>query len=147
MSRYLPESIKSSVRAQAKNQCGYCRSLQKYIPGILEIEHITPTAADGKDDEDNLWLSCRLCNSFKGTQTHAHDPITAKRSLLFNPRKLNPRRQDWSRHFEWSADGTHILGRTRCGRATVKALQLNNSYAVTVRQSWVAAGWHPPQEV
>jgi HNH endonuclease len=142
MSRYLPESIKSAVRAQAKNQCGYCRSLQKYILGVLEIEHITPTAAGGKDNEENLWLSCRLCNNFKGTQTHAYDPITAKRSPLFNPRK-----QDWSRHFEWSVDGTHILGRTRCGRATVKALQLNNSYAVTVRQSWVAAGWHPPQEV
>lgn len=23
------------------------------------------------------------------------------------------------------------------------ALQLNNAYAVTVRQAWVSAGWHP----
>ncbi|BAZ12013.1 HNH endonuclease [Calothrix sp. NIES-4071] len=35
---------------------------------------------------------------------------------------------------------------TACGRATVIALQLNNVYAVTVRQAWVSAGWHPPIE-
>jgi len=141
MSRYLPEEVKSAVRAQAKNQCGYCRSLQKYVLGILEIEHIIPTAAGGSDAEDNLWLSCRLCNSFKGAQTHAHDPLTGKRSLLFNPRK-----QNWSRHFEWSVDGAYILGRTLCGRATVDALRLNNPFAVTVRQAWISAGWHPPSE-
>lgn len=89
MSRYLPEEVKSVVRAQANNQCGYCRSLQKYVLGILEIDHITPTAAGGSDDIDNLWLSCRLCNSFKGARTHAYDPLTEKRSLLFNPRKQN----------------------------------------------------------
>jgi HNH endonuclease len=142
MSRYLPEEVKSAVRAQANNQCGYCRSLQKYVLGILEIEHIIPTAAGGSNDEDNLWLSCRLCNSFKGAQTHASDPITGKRSLLFNPR-----RQSWSRHFEWSVDGAYILGRTLCGRATVNALQLNNPFAVTVRQAWISAGWHPPEDV
>ncbi|MCC5650304.1 hypothetical protein LC609_10735 [Nostoc sp. XA013] len=32
-------------------------------------------------------------------------------------------------------------------RATVLALQLNNPYAVTVRQAWVSAGWHPPTEI
>jgi hypothetical protein len=56
----------------------------------------------------------------------------------------NPRRQVWSEHFEWSRDGTQILGRTACGRATVIALRLNNLIAVTVRRHWVAAGWHPP---
>ena len=36
----------------------------------------------------------------------------------------------WSDHFTWSADGTRILGRTPCGRATVVCLQLNNVIAV-----------------
>jgi hypothetical protein len=58
---------------------------------------------------------------------------------------FNPRRQRWSRHFNWSADGVMIVGRTVCGRATVAALNLNNLVAITVRQNWVAAGWHPPQ--
>lgn len=38
------------------------------------------------------------------------------------------------------------MGLTACGRATVLALQLNNAYAVTVRQAWVSVGWHPPVE-
>ncbi|EDX77729.1 hypothetical protein MC7420_3053 [Coleofasciculus chthonoplastes PCC 7420] len=105
----------------------------------MEIEHIIPKAKGGTDEEDNLWLACRLCNSYKGIQSDAEDPLTGKRVKLFNPRK-----QKWSRHFAWSEDGTQILGRTACGRATVIALQLNNIVSVTVRQQWVIAGWHPP---
>lgn len=135
------EEIRARVRKQAGDRCGYCRSLQKYVLGILEIEHIVPKAAGGSDDEENLWLACRLCNSYKGTQTQARDPITNRSARLFNPRQ-----QKWSRHFLWTNNGTLIAGRTACGRATVLALQLNNPYAVTVRQAWVSAGWHPPIE-
>lgn len=120
----------------------YCRSLQKYVLGILEIEHIIPRAAGGTDDEDNLWLACRLCNAYKGIQTHARDSVTNHKVKLFNPRL-----QKWSRHCTWVNNGTQITGLTACGRATVLALQLNNPYAVTVRQAWVSAGWHPPTEV
>ncbi|HEY9634669.1 MAG TPA: hypothetical protein V6D14_14750 [Coleofasciculaceae cyanobacterium] len=56
------------------------------------------------------------------------------------------RQQKWSRHLVWSDNGSRLAGLTACGRATVLALQLNNSYAVTVRQAWVSAGWHPPTE-
>jgi HNH endonuclease len=137
----ISEEVRVRVRTQAKEQCGYCRSLQKYVLGILEIEHIIPKAAGGSDNEDNLWLACRLCNSYKGTQTDAKDPVTNRNVKLFNPRE-----QKWSRHFAWRDNGTHIAGLTASGRATVLALQLNNSYAVTVRQAWVSAGWHPPNE-
>jgi HNH endonuclease len=109
------------------------------LPWELEIEHLIPTARGGEDAEANLWLSCRSCNSFKGTQTHAYDPVTSRRVRLFNPR-----RQKWSRHFEWSADGTPIIGITASGRATVVALKLNHLFAVTARREWVSAGWHPP---
>lgn len=138
-SSYIPAEIRTNVRAQAKNQCGYCRSLQKYVLGILEIEHIIPKAAGGTDDEENLWLSCRLCNSYKGTQTYGQDPTSDRQVRLFNPRT-----QKWGRHFVWTGDGALIIGKTACGRATVSALQLNNAYAVAVRQAWVSVGWHPP---
>jgi hypothetical protein len=107
----------------------------------LEIEHTIPTTRGGTDEEENLWLACRMCNNFKGTQTHAVDPLTGRRVRLFNPRK-----QRWSRHFLWSADGTQVIGWTAAGRATVVALQLNNVIAVMVRRAWVSAGWHPPAE-
>ncbi|HBR00238.1 MAG TPA: hypothetical protein DD761_17270 [Cyanobacteria bacterium UBA11691] len=58
----------------------------------------------------------------------------------------NPREQQWSSHFTGSEDGTRIQGITACGRATAIALKLNNPYAVAVRQAWVSAGWHPPEE-
>jgi len=107
----------------------------------LEIEHIIPTALGGTDDEYNLWLSCRLCNGYKGIQLYGTDPLTGRRIRLFNPR-----RQRWVRHFFWSADGVRIIGRTAAGRATVEALQLNNAIAVVVRRAWITAGWHPPVE-
>jgi hypothetical protein len=109
------------------------------VLGLLEIDHIIPKVHGGGDEEANLWLACRLCNSFKGTQMEARDPLHGRRVRLFNPR-----RQRWSRHFQWSEDGTRIIGRTACGRATVLALQLNHVIAVLVRREWVSAGWHPP---
>lgn len=136
----ISEALKAKIRTSAGNRCGYCRSLQMYVLGLLEIEHI-PKAKDGTDDEKNLWLACRLCNNYKGTQTDARDPLTNKKVKLFNPRK-----QKWSKHFEWSLDGAQIIGTTAIGRATVIALQLNNIISVTVRQQWVLAGWHPPME-
>jgi hypothetical protein len=108
---------------------------------MLEIDHIIPKARGGTDAEANLWLACRMCNSFKRTQITARDPLSGRHVRLFNPR-----RQRWARHFAWSEDGTRILGRTACGRATVIALQLNHVMAVMVRREWVAAGWHPPED-
>jgi hypothetical protein len=109
------------------------------VLGQLEIDHLQPTACGGTDEEDNLWLACRLCNHAKSAQTECRDPITGQLVPLFNPR-----RQSWSEHFVWSDDGTRILGKTPMGRATIVALQLNNLISVVVRRHWVAAGWHPP---
>jgi hypothetical protein len=136
----ISEAVRQRGRARANDQCGYCRSLQKYVLGVLEIEHIIPKAAGGADGEDNLWLACHLCNSYKGVQTHAKDPVTYQTVKLFNPRT-----QKWAEHFAWIDDGARIVGITGIGRATVMALRLNNPFAVAVRQAWISAGWHPPQ--
>lgn len=139
---YIPVDVRARVRSQAGERCGYCLSPQRLVMGWLEIEHITPTAAGGLDEETNLWLSCRLCNGFKGAQTEGLDPETGERVRLFDPRG-----QRWSEHFAWSEDGTRVLGKTPCGRATVIGLQLNNVIAVMVRREWVSAGWHPPRDI
>ena len=138
----ISEQVRARVRAQAQNRCGYCRSLQMYVLGILEIDHIIRKAIGGSDEEENLWLACTLCNNYKGTQTDAFDQVTQKHVKLFNPRT-----QQWSQNFAWSEDATEIIGLTACGRATVTALQLNNNIAVTVRRQWVSAGWHPPTDI
>lgn len=138
-SHHISDALRARIRFQASDRCGYCLSHQHHVLGLLEIEHIVPVAKGGTHDEDNLWLACRLCNGFKGTQTGGIDPVSGRRVKIFNPRV-----QQWNRHFSWSLDGTQIVGRTACGRLTVLALQLNHIIAVTVRRAWVAAGWHPP---
>ena len=136
----LSDAIRRAVRQRAGNRCEYCQSHQEYVMGQLQIDHITPVAKGGANAIDNLCLACELCNQYKWTRTDGLDPQTRQRVPLFHPR-----RDTWSEHFAWSADGTEILGLTPCGRATVSVLQLNNLLAVMVRKNWVKAGWHPPQ--
>jgi len=107
----------------------------------MEIDHIIPEAKGGETKEENLWLACSSCNEFKGTKTHARDPITERRVRLFNPRM-----QNWKRHFTWSADGGEIIGLTQSGRATVVALKMNNDEIVRARRLWASVGWHPPED-
>ncbi|MEZ4515058.1 MAG: HNH endonuclease [Chloroflexota bacterium] len=52
-----------------------------------------PKAKGGNDEEENLWLACRLCNEAKGVQIEAIDPVTGHISPLFNPRQ-----QLWDGH-------------------------------------------------
>lgn len=136
---YTPEHIRQRVRQRAENRCEYCLSHQNYIWGRLQIDHIIPTSRGGTDTEENLCLACELCNQHKWAKIEGIDPQTNQRVPLFHPRK-----QRWSKHFTWSADGTRIVGLTACGRATVHALQLNNELAIIVRRNWIRAGWHPP---
>ena len=70
--------------------------------GKLETEHIIPLARGGGNDESNLWLSCSLCNRYKGAQIAGSDPYSGETVALFNPRT-----QVWSEHFRWSRDGAH----------------------------------------
>ena len=134
-------SLRHRIRETARDRCGYCLSSQRYVMGKLEVEHIIPRVRGGSDDESNLWLSCSLCNRYKGSQTTGVDPLDGVQVELFNPRT-----QVWREHFRWSPEGTLILGVTPVGRATVEALRLNNELAVEVRRNWVLASWHPPQE-
>ena len=139
ISSRISAAVRDRIRDQAGNRCGYCLSPQHLVLGWLEIEHINPRAADGKDDEENLWLACRFCNNFKAAQTGFIDPESGHWVPLFNPRQ-----QSWNDNFRWSPEGTRVIGVTPNGRATVIALQLNNPIAVVVRSHWVSAGWHPP---
>src|SRR5262249_47521922 len=107
----------------------------------LTIEHIIPIRRGGGSTEQNLWFSCPTCNKYKGTQLSGRDPKTGRRICLFNPR-----RQDWFKHFRWDNTGTHIIGITAAGRATVEALQLNNDLSVSARLFWILNGLRPPSE-
>ena len=133
------QSLRRRIVEQAQHHCGYCQT-QERVSGIpLTLEHIIPRSLGGLDAEENLWVSCRLCNEAKSIQTEAIDPHIGKPTPLFNPRV-----DQWHHHFRWSKDGTEILGLTDVGRATVDALSLNTEFRVRSRAIWVEAGYHPP---
>lgn len=105
----------------------------------MVIDHIYPEALGGESKEENLWLACRRCNEFKGTQIDGIASETNSRVPLFNPRT-----QIWSEHFQWTDDGLFIVGLTPIGLATIEALKMNNDFIIRSRKRWVSVGWHPP---
>ncbi len=138
---HISSRLRRQLKEDAGSRCGYCLSDEALTGVPLTVDHIIPLAAGGRTTRENLWLACRPCNEFKGDRTHAEDPETGETVPLFNPRT-----QNWHEHFAWSDDGTHIVGRTPTGRATVVALQLNRPMLVRARRRWVLVGWHPPVE-
>ncbi len=133
-------ALRRRIAEQARHRCGYCLT-QEIVSGIpLTLEHIVPTAKGGQTIEENLWLSCRLCNEAKGVLTDANDPESSMSVPLFNPRH-----QVWAEHFSWSSDGVRVIGKTPTGRCTVEGLSLNSEFRMRARSMWAEAGWHPPK--
>ena len=137
----MPAAVRRRVAVATRFRCGYCLTSQRVIGPLLEVDHIIPEARGGSDDEENLCLACPLCNGHKADRVDAADPESGVAVRLFNPR-----RDQWRDHFEWSSDGTVILGTTPIGRATVVALAMNHPDIVAARALWVTVGWHPPAD-
>lgn len=137
----VPAELRRRISEQARRRCGYCLTLEMVIGCEMEVDHLVPEARGGSTEEQNLWLACSPCNGHKNDRMTAPDPSTGEVVLLFNPR-----RQEWTDHFEWAEGGVMICGRTPIGRATVQALHLNRPPIVTARRLWVSAGWHPPKD-
>ena len=137
----ISKSTREQVNVRAAYRCEYCRTSSKLTGMPLVMDHISPRSAGGSDESDNLAACCYRCNEFKGARTHANDPATGELVTLFNPRI-----QTWREHFSWANGGTHVVGLTPTGRATVVALRLNNEYVVEARTLWIAQDWHPPSQ-
>ena len=136
----IPKSLRAAVRSRAAERCEYCQSAEVYCGYEFEVDHIAPLSGGGLTTFENLALACSNCNAHKGSRTQAIDPQTGEAVRLFNARQDN-----WRDHFEWSEVGMQIIGRTDVGRATVEALQMNNSAVVVSRAFWVSYGIHPPK--
>ena len=134
-------TIKQQVFARANYRCEYCQTSHRLVVMPSTIEHVIPIALGGTDEPENLAAACYRSNEYKGAKTHALDVLTGEVVPLFNPRT-----QTWSEHFAWANGGTHIIGLSDSGRATVTALRLNNEYVVEARALWIAREWHPPSD-
>lgn len=137
---YLPAALREQLLAADDHWCAYCHTTEANTGQPMTVDHIIPQAQGGQTTFDNLCFSCRRCNEFKGSATSAHDPLTDQTVPLFNPRA-----QVWREHFGWDGSGAHVVGLTAVGRATVIALQMNNTVIVDARRRWTSVGWHPPE--
>jgi hypothetical protein len=138
----IPDKIRRRVAEAFHHQCAYCRMPRRLIYAPVEVEHIKPKARGGTDEEDNLCLSCSLCNGHKSTKISAVDPSSGVEVALYHPR-----RQKWSDHFHWDeTDHAKIVGLTSCGRATIEALKMNEEDTLAFRQLMVAMGRYPPTD-
>jgi hypothetical protein len=135
----IPRALRHQVIERAKGLCEYCQTAQAIVIE-MEVDHVLPQSVGGLTTEANLCLACATCNRFKSNHQTEIDPETGQPAALFNPRT-----QTWSEHFAWSADGTHLIGRTPAGRATIERLKINRDIVVRARALWVQAGWHPPK--
>jgi hypothetical protein len=123
------------VQMRAGRRCEYCRIHEDDDPYAFHLEHIVPKKHDGSDDVSNLAWSCHNCNLGKGSNLSGN--VRGEIVALFDPR-----RQDWARHFRWQ--GAVLVGKTKCGRATVRVLNINDADRVQLRETLRAAGEFPP---
>lgn len=139
--QYISPTVRQRVATFSRYRCGYCQTSQRVIGPFLEIDHIIPESKGGTAAETNLVLACPHCNGQKSDQMAAPDPNSGELTPLFDPRS-----DIWHEHFQWHKNGSVIIGLSATGRATIDALDMNHPDLVKVRQLWVEAGWHRPDD-
>ena len=134
----MDSQTRTSVWQRAGWRCEYCR-LHSEDGNAYEfhVEHIYAKQHGGSDELQNLCLSCAECNWSKGTNLSGL--LDGKIVPLFHPR-----RQPWSRHFEW--DGPVLVGRTLCGKVTIQVLNINDARRVRMRQTLIDEDRFPPED-
>jgi hypothetical protein len=133
----MARSLRDRVRERAGRRCEYCH-LPDFaaIASDFHVEHIVARQHRGSDAIGNRCWCCHRCNLHKGPNLSGRDPLTGNAVRLFDPR-----RQAWTRHFEWR--GAVLVGRTQTGRATVAVLNINDPRRVQLRQILMDNGEWP----
>lgn len=123
------EVRRAQVADRAGHRCEYCHLPTRGQVATFPLDHIVPRSAGGTTDLTNLALTCPHCNAHKWTAADGTDPETGDAVPLFNPRSDN-----WSEHFAWSADRPgELIGLTGTGRATIAHLRINAADMITLR--------------
>jgi hypothetical protein len=136
MSSYIPSELRRLVADRAVSRCEYCRIPENDTYAAHEVDHIYAEKHGGETQENNLCLSCWICNRLKGTDLCSLDPSTGEITSLFHPRH-----DQWAAHFR--LDGAAITPLTPQGRVTVRLLQLNRQQRINERQLLIDLGEYP----
>lgn len=130
---HVPVELRRIVRQRAQDRCEYCLVPESVSFATHEIDHIVAIKHGGESREENLGLSCALCNGFKGSDLTSIDPETGLVTTLFHPR-----RDSWVEHFRLSEG--RIEGITATGRVTARLLHFNIPDRIEERRLLEAAG-------
>ncbi len=124
---YIPNALRQLVYARARACCEYCLIPEAMSLAPHEIDHIIAEKHKGATTEDNLALSCTLCNKHKGSDVASVDADSQQIVRLYHPR-----RDTWGDHFELQ-DGV-LVGLTPIGRVTITLLKANRAERIEERQ-------------
>jgi HNH endonuclease len=133
VSSYISASLRRLVYERSNGCCEYCLTPELASFASHEVDHIIAEKHGGLTQEDNLALSCTLCNKYKGSDLTSIDPQTGEITPLYHPR-----RDRWSDHF--CLTGAEFTPLSPLGRVTVKLLQLNRGDRIKERQLLIEAG-------
>jgi hypothetical protein len=128
----------AEVARRAGHRCEYCHAPEVIFNFPFEVEHILPRASGAHETESELALACRSCNVHKAARTTGTDSLSGEIVRLFNPR-----RDQWSEHFQAAAGSGEILALTAIARATIQQLNMNDESQKTARQQWARLGLFP----
>jgi HNH endonuclease len=132
---YVSVSLRRLVFDRAQGVCEYCLLPETLTAASHQVDHVIAEKHDGLTNENNLALSCAVCNYAKGSDIASIDSATGEIVRLYNPR------QDfWGDHFQVESDSGRIQPLTAIGRTTVRLLQFNRSERVVERKLWIRAG-------
>lgn len=124
---YISAALRNLVYERAGGCCEYCSISEVFSFAKHQIDHVIAEKHGGQTVEENLALSCAICNKYKGSDIASIDHETGAIVSLFNPRK-----DVWSEHFKIE-NGTFI-GLTAKARATIRLLQINNQARIKERK-------------
>ncbi len=75
---YISTALRQAVYARAKGCCEYCLVPENFALASHEIDHIIAEKHGGKTIDENLALSCTICNKHKGSDIASIDPDPKK---------------------------------------------------------------------
>jgi 5-methylcytosine-specific restriction endonuclease McrA len=76
----LTPTLRERLAGQQNWRCCYCGIRMEGGPSEPTFEHIVPRARGGTDDESNLVIACRRCNSNRGHR-YRREHLLAVRAL------------------------------------------------------------------
>jgi HNH endonuclease len=134
---HVPAALRRVVHERARGACEYCLVPEALSFAAHEVDHVIAQKHGGATDEDNLALSCALCNKHKGTDLASIDRETGRLTSLYHPR-----RERWSAHFR--IEEAALLPLTATARVTVQLLRMNHPDRLVERALLIASGMVRP---